>query len=451
MRSRRSPYAWLLHKEWRSLMASRAWWFTLAATGPIVGVVFSQSVRTFAEVSEGAGSGCGSVCDPLVGIWGPTFGAFEIVALLFLPFVVIRLIAGDRLTGAQKIEDQHPFSPLTRLSAKWLVLAAGCVMAGSAAMVAIVLWRSYGGVVTPAEIAVVSSGHLLNAALTIALASAMASMTTHPSTAAVLTLGITVSTWIVQFAAAIHGGIWNSLARLTPSALVSAFQRGLVDLQVIAIAIALCAAGLAIAVVWQPFGTPLRRRIRLTTGVLAIAGVFLVGVSMWRAPSWDLSDARLSSFAVTTERDLRQITVPVTIDVRLAAEDPRRIDLERRAFAKLRRTVPGVDIVYRARTSTGLFEMSDAHYGELTYTAGGRAVTSRLATEDGVVDAMFAAAGIDRSPEEDPLYYGDPLIAAPTGAALIFYGIWPALTGAAALFLTRRRTRRPTVPVHGGS
>jgi hypothetical protein len=432
-------------------MASRAWWFTLAATGPIVGVVFSQSVRTFAEVSEGAGSGCGAVCDPLVGIWGPTFGAFEIVSLFLLPFVVIRLIAGDRLTGAQKIEDQHRFSPLKRLSAKLLVLGAGCVVAGLAAVVAIALWRSYGGAISPTEIAVVSTGHLLNAALTIALAAAMASMTSHPSTAAVLTLGFTVTTWIVQFAAAIHGGIWNSLARLTPSALVSAFQRGLVDLQVILIAIILCATGLAIAVVWQPFGTPFRQRVRQTVGTVAITAVLLTLVSLWRAPSWDLSDARLSSFPETRERDLRQITEPVRIDVRLAAEDPRRIDLERRAFAKLRRTLPAVDIVYRARTSTGLFEMSDANYGELTYSAGARSVTSRITTEDGVLEAMFEAAGITPSSEEDPVYFGDPLIVAPTGAAAIFYVIWPAVTGAAALFLTRRRTRRPTVPAYGGS
>jgi ABC-2 type transport system permease protein len=449
--SRRSPYVWLLHKEWRALLASRAWWFTLAATGPIVGVVFSQSVRTFAEISEGAGSGCGAVCDPLVGIWGPTFGAFELISLFLLPFVVIRVVAGDRLTGAHKIEDQHRFSPLKRLSAKLVILTLACVMAGLAAVVAIALWRSYGGAVSVTEIAVITAGHLLNAALTIALAASMASMTSHPSTAAVLTLGFTVTTWIVQFAAAIHGGFWNSLARLTPSALVATFQRGLVDLQVIAIAIGLCALGLALAVIWQPFGTPIAQRLRYTGSVVAIGVAFLAAVSFWRAPSWDLSDARLNSFPITTERDLRQIDVPVRIDVRFAAEDPRRIDLERHAFAKLRRTVPTVDIVYHARTSTGLFEMSDANYGELTYSAGGRAITSRITTEDGVLDGVFAATGVTPSTGEDPLYYGDPLVASPKGAAFAFYVTWPAAVVAAALLVTRRRKRRLTVPVYGGS
>jgi hypothetical protein len=204
-------------------------------------------------------------------------------------------------------------------------------------------------------------------------------------------------------------------------------------------------------VVWQPFGTPVRQRVRQTVTALVIGAVFLTAMSFWRAPSWDVSDARLNSFPESIERDLEQIKAPVRIDVRLAPEDPRRLDLERRAFAKLRRTMPNAEIVYRARTSTGLFELSDANYGELLYTAGSNSVTSRITTEDGVIEALFEVTGIKPPTEEDPLYMGDPLIDAPSGAAPTFYVIWPAVTGAAALFQRRRRTRRLIVPAHGGS
>ena len=47
-------------------------------------------------------------------------------------------------------------------------------------------------------------GHLLNAGLTIALAAAAASMTEHPSTAAIVTLSVTVGTWIINFIAAVQ-------------------------------------------------------------------------------------------------------------------------------------------------------------------------------------------------------------------------------------------------------
>ena len=73
-----------------------------------------------------------------------------------------------------------------------------------------------------------SLGHLLNAGLTIALAAAAASITEHPSTAAILTLSVTVGTWILNFVAAVHGGVWERLAGYTPTAMVAEFQHGLV-------------------------------------------------------------------------------------------------------------------------------------------------------------------------------------------------------------------------------
>ena len=99
---------------------------------------------------------------------------------------------------------------------------------------AVVLWRSYGGSVYPPELAAVAAGHVLNAALTIALAAAAASLTDHPSTAAIVTLSVTVGTWIVNFIAAVHGGVWERAAGYTPTAMVAEFQHGLVRLDVAA-------------------------------------------------------------------------------------------------------------------------------------------------------------------------------------------------------------------------
>ena len=80
-------------------------------------------------------------------------------------------------------------------------------------------------------------GHLLNAGLTIALAAAAASLTEHPSTAAILTLSVTVGTWIVNFVAAVQGGIWERAAGYTPTAMVAEFQHGLVRLDVVLVAL----------------------------------------------------------------------------------------------------------------------------------------------------------------------------------------------------------------------
>src|SRR5262245_35228650 len=100
--------AWfrLAGKESRELLASRPWWLLVAAAGPLVGVSFIAAVQSFAEVSRGAGVGCGAVCSPLTGIWAPTFGAYELIAIFLLPFVVIRQFSGDRLSGALLLESQ---------------------------------------------------------------------------------------------------------------------------------------------------------------------------------------------------------------------------------------------------------------------------------------------------------------------------------------------------------
>ena len=236
MRSR-SPFAWLLRKEWRELMASRAWWVLLTLTGPLVGLSFIQGVRAFSEVSEGAGAGCGAACAPLIGVWGPTFGAYEISAAFLLPFVAIRMVSGDRQSGALVIEMQRPIGAITRIAAKALVLLAGWTLTGLAALVAVALWKSYGGAASSSEIMVVALGHFLNGALTIALGLVIAASTDHPSTAAIVTLAITIGTWIIDFAAAIQGGIWATIARFTPTAMVSMFQHALIQTNVLMIAI----------------------------------------------------------------------------------------------------------------------------------------------------------------------------------------------------------------------
>ena len=105
-------------------MASRAWWVLLLAIGPLVGVTFISAVRTYAEASglNGTSVGVGEAFSPLVGIWAPTFSACELAAVFLLPFVAIRLVAGDRQSGALKIELQHPMPAIARIGAKAIVL-----------------------------------------------------------------------------------------------------------------------------------------------------------------------------------------------------------------------------------------------------------------------------------------------------------------------------------------
>src|SRR5579863_6663498 len=88
----------------RELMSSRALWLLLAMIGALVAHAFITAVETYAEMS-GANGGPAALAQglsPLDGIVVPTLGAYGLAVTLLLPFVVIRLVAGEKQNGALK-------------------------------------------------------------------------------------------------------------------------------------------------------------------------------------------------------------------------------------------------------------------------------------------------------------------------------------------------------------
>src|ERR1700681_3700988 len=168
----RNAWKWLLRKEWRELMTSRSFWVMLVIMGPLVGVSFINAVRSYAEASGqgGAAAGLSDALFPLDGVVAPAFSAYEIAASFLLPFVAIRAIAGDRTSGALKLELQQGMMPVSMIGAKALVLAAGWLLAGLPLVIAGILWTSYGGSLFAPEIGSLALRHLLHAGLVIGAA-----------------------------------------------------------------------------------------------------------------------------------------------------------------------------------------------------------------------------------------------------------------------------------------
>ncbi len=309
MPSPRRAFLWLLDKEWRELVVSKAWWVLLLAMGPLVGVSFISAVHTYAEVSglNGTAAGVGEALSPLIGVWAPTFSALELAAVFLLPFVAIRLVSGDRQSGALKLELQQGMTSFGRIAAKSIVALAGWLLAMLPALSAILLWKSYGGSLYASELATLIGGHVLNAGLTIALGVAMAALTEHPSTAAILTLSFTVGTWIVNFFGAIQGGWWERVSGYTPAAMVAEFQHGLVQLSTVLVAVILILTGLGLAAIWMRLGIAVSRRVYESIAVGALAAVTIFA-STFATASWDTSESRGNSFSESDERALKKFT-----------------------------------------------------------------------------------------------------------------------------------------------
>jgi ABC-2 type transport system permease protein len=429
----------LLAKEWRELMASRAYWILLLLVGPLVGNGFITAVNLYAEAS-GIGGGAAALAQgltPLDGILVPTFGAYDLAVTLLFPFVVIRLVAAEKQSGALKLILQFPTGLTAAMAAKVLALMLGWLIAWLPGIIALLLWQQYGGHLYGPETLNLLLGHLLHMTLSTGVAVAAAAIAESAASAAIVTLGFTVGTWALDFIAAGRGGWLQELAAYTPTAALRVFEQGLLRLNTVIIVAAFSVAGIGLAVAWLHTGRGWRYRV-MATAAVAIGLALAVGGAARLRPSWDMSENHRNSFAPADEATLKQIGEPLKVTVYLAPEDPRLTDFERSILVKLRRLLPRVEVVYAAGSHTGLFESGEDHYGEIWYELGAQRVMNRSTTEAIVLEQLYELAGLsapERTEEND--FPGYPLAARPTAAAWIFYLIWP-LTMAVSWWLMRR-------------
>jgi hypothetical protein len=269
-------------------------------------------------------------------------------------------------------------------------------------------------------------GHLLRAVLGSGIAVAAAAIANGASSAAIATLGFTVGTGALEFVAAGRGGILQKLAAGTPTALLRVFEQGQFAWSTVVVTLALGTGGFALAAAWLRQGEDLRRRLLRTAATALVFVPIAWGASLLRT-TWDLSENRRNSFSQADETALRQIRRPLQVTVFLAPEDPRLLDLERNILSKLGRILPRVEIVYAARSRTGLFDRPGDHYGELWYELGGGKAISRSTTEPIVLDTLYRLAEVQPPVRREVAFPGHPLAAGPKGAAWCFYAFWPLI------------------------
>jgi ABC-type transport system involved in multi-copper enzyme maturation permease subunit len=425
-----SPFAtwrWLLAKELRELAVSRSYWLLLLVIGALVGHAFITSVDLYAEAS-GIGGGAAALAQglsPLEGIVVPTLGVYDLAATLLFPFVVIRLVAADKETGALALMLQAPVPFRSTIVAKGIALVIAWLAAGIAGIAALMLWRTMGGHLYAPETGTVLLGHILRGILTIGISAAAGALAASAASAAIIALTVTLGTWALDYIAAARGGAIASVAAYTPSAALRVFEHGELRVATVLVLLTLGTGGLAVASVWLQQGRPVSRRAAGVAAVMVISAILCVLFTNIRT-SRDVSEDRRNSFPRADEAALRAIDKPLRVVVYLAAEDPRLTDLERGVLAKLRRILPNVEVVYAATSRSGLFERPNQHYGEVYYELGGRRAMSRSTTEPIVLETIYELAG--RQPPTavaDVSYPGYPLPARSAFAPWLFFVVWP--------------------------
>jgi ABC-2 type transport system permease protein len=431
----------LISKEWRELFASRSYWLLLLMIGPLVGHGFITAVSLYAEAS-GSGGGPAALAQgltPLDGILAPTFGAYDLAATFLLPFVAIRMIAAEKQSGGLKLLLQLPGSLATKVGAKALVLLGGWFVTLLPGLLAIGLWKFYGGHLYLPETLNLLLGHVLRAMLSVGIGVAAAALAENAASAAIVTLGFTVGTWALDFIAAGRGGFLQQLGAYTPTATLRFFEHGLLRLNIVVAMVAISVAGFTLAGIWLHTGRTWRFRLLAMIALAAVLSFVMVGANATRA-SWDASENRRNSFSRADEAVLRQIQQPLKITVVLSPEDPRLADYEQNVLRKLRRVLPRLEVNYSATGRTGLFEKPEDHYGEIWYEMNGQRVMERSTIEEVVLEQIYKLAGVNPPVRSDEnVFSGYPLSVSARGASLIFYGLWPLMTIAA--WWVRNRSR----------
>src|SRR5689334_6105009 len=318
----------LLAKEFRELLASRAFWLLLLFVGFLVGHSFITAVGLYAEMSGSGGpAALPQGLSPLDGVLVPTWGAYDLAATLLFPFVAIRMVSSEKESGALKLLLQLPGTLGSKLAAKGLVLLFAWLVAWLPGIVAIILWRSYGGHTYAPETWNLLLGHLLRGLLSGGLGVAAAALADGAASAAIITLAFTVGTWALDFVAAGRGGFVQQLASYTPTAALRSFEQGLLRFNAVAVIVLLSCAGFAFAAIWLNSGHTIGERLlRVVLVVVVAAGAVWGGANL--RTTRDVSENRRNSFSVADEAALGRIDQPLKITIFLSPEDPRLTDFE---------------------------------------------------------------------------------------------------------------------------
>jgi ABC-2 type transport system permease protein len=424
-----APFMPLFSKELRDLFAGRALWVLLLLLSPLAGYSFIQAVSLYAEASRSAAQfpELARGLSPFDGIVVPTFGALYLVATLLFPFIAIRTIGAEKQNGGLKLLLQMPYSTPALIGAKLMALMVAWALVLVPCLSALVIWQALGGHLGASETLNLLLGHLLYVLVISGIALFAAAVTDGSATAAIITLAFTIGFWVLDFAAAGHGGFVQNIAALSLTAMLRNFEQGIFSLAVLAGVVAAAAGLLTLAGVWLSPGVAIGQKFISSILVVAAAGLVMLGAA--RLPVYgDMTEDRRNSFPLPDSKALASLGGRLTITVNLTPEDPRFMDLNRSLLGKLRRTMRDLRIVVESSRSSFL-GASDDTYGLITYKYGGREASSRSTSAEEVLPLIYGLAGVDppaRSAEA--LYPGYPLVSDARKTSGWFYVALPLLT-----------------------
>jgi hypothetical protein len=400
---------------------------------PLVGFSFFQAVALYGEASAAARDQpqLATSLSPLDGILVPTFGAFYVAVTLLFPFVAIRALGREKETGALKLLVQLPYPIPTLVAAKLAAVTAAWLVTLIPTASALLLWLSFGGHLNALETSSLLVGHLLYGLLIGAIALFAAAISDNSATAAIVTLALTIGSWVLDFALAGQSGVLGWVSRLSLTQALRTFEQGLLSAALVLGMCVAIAGFVTLAAIWLHPGTSLDKKFARTILCVGIAGALLAIATQLRKSS-DVSEDKRNSFPVADQRALAGLNEPLIITVHLAPEDPRYVDLQRNVLSKLERIVPNVTIRLVTIGQSVIRSAGEVSYGEIEYSYGGRSAKSRSTSHREALPLLYGLAGVPApTPQIGQEYPGYPLVSDGWIALPWFFVVLPLLIAVA--------------------
>ena len=427
--SRNAHVSPLLVKELREALSGRALWTMLLILCPLVGYSFFQAVSLYSEASASARDSpvLASGLSPFDGVLVPSFGALYLAVTLLFPFVAIRTLGHEKETGALRLLVQLPYRVPTLIAAKVAAISIAWLISIIPLVSVLIIWIVLGGHLYAPETLNLLLGHLLYGLLVGAIALFAAAISESAATAAIIALAFTIGSWVLDFGLAGQPGLLEWISRLSLTQTLRTFEQGLLSLSLLLGIVAGICGFTALSAVWLHPGERLQIKLSRSVICLAIIAAVLALATQIRT-SIDLSEDQHNSFPAADQRALAELREPLVITVRLAPEDPRYVDLRRNVLSKLQRVLPNVTVRLATTGQSMVGSTSDASYGEVEYSYGGRSATSRSTSHREALPLLYGLAG---KPIPTPIpgedYPGYPLIAGGELTLLWFFGALPLL------------------------
>lgn len=423
----KAPLRPLFVKELRDLLAGRAFWAALVIVILLTGYSYIQAVSLYAEASRSAFKfpELARGISPLDGILVPTLGSLYLAVTFLFPFIVIRTVGTEKESGALKMLVQMPYSMPSLVAVKLAAAACTWLVMLLPSLLAMAFWQGAGGHLAGAEVANLVLGHFLYASVIAAISLLAAALAENPASAAIAAVGVTLGFWVLDFAAAGDNGLLKSLSGLSLTTVLRGFERGIFSLSAVTGSLAAALGLTLVAGTWLHPGRSTGARLVRSTMALVVAMVAILAISQAHQFG-DATEDRRNSFSRTDESVLRTAQGRLTIEVFLAAEDPRLYDLERSILGKLKRAMPDVSVIYADVGMDKVLAGADDQYGQVVYRHEDRQAMSRSTSEEEVLPIVFEIMGLKRlPPDESAAYPGYPLVAGTRWAKAAFYILLP--------------------------